>query len=56
MIPVTAQTSAGELLDSIFFSLDGTVAPFTYRDHWMLADKNGTRFPEIGPLGQRSTG
>jgi hypothetical protein len=42
-IPVTAHTSTSELLNSIYYSLEGTVEPFTYRSDWLLEDANGNR-------------
>ena len=46
-IPVTGETTSGDLLDAIYFELAPAVRPFTYGSSWLLA-RDGQFFTEIG--------
>jgi hypothetical protein len=47
-IPVTADTTVGDLLDAIYFELSPAVYPFTYGSSWLLMDEHGVMLTEMG--------
>jgi hypothetical protein len=47
-IPATAETTVGELLDSIWFSISSAVEPFTYNKSWILANEDLKPLSEMG--------
>lgn len=47
-IPVTSETTADELLDSVFLAIRPAVGPFIYAKSWVLANENGVLLTDIG--------
>lgn len=47
-IPVTDETTVGELLDSIYLEIAPLVRPYTYGESWLLVGENGTTLDRIG--------
>lgn len=55
-IPVTADTTADEFLDSVWFNISESVEPYTYNDSWVLADDELAPLREIGTVWARKQG
>lgn len=47
-IPVTAETTADEFLDSVWFNISESVEPYTYNDSWVLTDQDSVPLRELG--------
>jgi hypothetical protein len=55
-IPVDERTNVDGFLDSIFFMLSPTVKPFTYDRSWVLRDKHGKKYSDMGTSWARLRG
>jgi len=55
-IPVTEDTTTGDLLDSVYFEIAPTVRPFTYGISWILVDETGTHLNGMGTLWAKNRG
>jgi len=47
-IPVTDETTVGDLLDTIYFEIATIVHPFSYGSSWVLKDEDGSQLTELG--------
>lgn len=47
-IPVTEESSVGELLDSTFFAIAPAVEPYHYAKTWILVDEHGAPLEKVG--------
>jgi len=56
-IPVTTKTEVGDLMDQIWFELNGRVEPFTYNRAWILTScVDGRRYPDMGSTWAKRQG